>query len=468
MAYTFAMKLRTAALALVSVVGVAWTGHAVVACVGDDPVPAGDASKPDTDGQVNPGAKAKGAACATAAECGTGQCVDGVCCESACGGACETCNAPGQAGTCAPVAEGQDPANECAPKARPGEDGGLIVEQDAAADAGPSVNVPEGGVASDDTACAGKCDGKRACAYPNATKACGGSFCNTSSDRGRAACDGLGHCAVGLESCNAYSCPAGDTTCKTACTVEADCAAGHYCDGGVCKPRLGNGAVCAAAPQCQTGFCTTNVCCNDACNPADVVGASCTVPGKVGQCTCSACATGACRLWYRDADGDGFGDKNGTVVNGRAMAGCEAGTTPPAAGFVKNNTDCDDTPGAGANVFPGQTRYFTTAVNGSFDYDCSGTVTKETVEDPGGACGVCVYDRLTCSQSTTCTTGAASSHNCGLTKCATGLCCTGSAVTAFRTTVACGASGTAFTCGTCVGKLGSPPSTTATKVQGCR
>lgn len=461
------MKLRTAGVAFVSLVGVVWAGHTVAACVGDDPVPSQDAATSSDGAIVNPSGKANGATCATGAECGTGQCVDGVCCESACGGACEACNVPGQVGACAPVPDGQDPAAECAPKARPGEDGGIVVDQDAATGdgGGSTVNLPDGGVTSDDTACAGKCNGKRACAYPDATKSCGGTFCNSIADRGRAACDGLGHCAVGLESCAAYACPEGSATCKTTCTTEADCAQGHYCDGGTCKPKLGNGAVCAAAPQCQTGFCTTSVCCNDSC---DVVGGSCTVPGKVGQCSCSACATGACRLWYRDADGDGFGDKNGTVANGRAVPGCEAGTTPPQAGFVKNNTDCDDTPGAGANVFPGQTAYFATAVNGSFDFNCDGVVSKETAEDVGGSCGVCAYDRLTCRQSTSCVGGAQSAHNCALVKCAAGLCCAGTDVTAFRATVGCGVTGTAFSCGVCPIKLGAPSATTASKVQRCR
>ncbi len=42
----------------------------------------------------------KGASCGAGNECLTGFCADGVCCDSACGGACDACNAAGMAGTC--------------------------------------------------------------------------------------------------------------------------------------------------------------------------------------------------------------------------------------------------------------------------------------------------------------------------------------------------------------------------------
>src|SRR6185295_11808248 len=36
-----------------------------------------------------------------------GSCADGVCCESACNGTCTTCNAPGSAGSCVFVTDGE-------------------------------------------------------------------------------------------------------------------------------------------------------------------------------------------------------------------------------------------------------------------------------------------------------------------------------------------------------------------------
>ncbi len=54
-----------------------------------------------------------GALCDTDALCASGRCVDGVCCDAPCGGVCESCNMPGQAGVCSPHALGTDPGHEC-------------------------------------------------------------------------------------------------------------------------------------------------------------------------------------------------------------------------------------------------------------------------------------------------------------------------------------------------------------------
>jgi len=51
--------------------------------------------------------------CATGADCLSGHCVDGVCCESACTGACQTCNQAAALGTCAPIPAGMEPGAEC-------------------------------------------------------------------------------------------------------------------------------------------------------------------------------------------------------------------------------------------------------------------------------------------------------------------------------------------------------------------
>jgi len=142
--------------------------------------------------------------------------------------------------------------------------------------------------------------------------------------------------------------------------------------------------------QCGSNACSGpaggNVCCNTSC---DGQGQTCTQAGAVGKCQCAGltCAAGvACQVFYRDGDGDGYGNALGTIAASTAAAGC-MGSRPPA-GFVADNTDCDD---GDANVHPGQTAFFTTVSAGLhiWDYDCDKTITKQTPEYPGKACTFC-------------------------------------------------------------------------------
>lgn len=65
------------------------------------------------------------------------------------------------------------------------------------------------------------------------------------------------------------------------------------------------------------------------------------------------------RLRYRDADGDGYGAPGAVCVGNDA-------------GYVDNASDCYD---ANGNAHPGQGTYFTTnRGDGSFDYNCDGTL----------------------------------------------------------------------------------------------
>jgi hypothetical protein len=495
-------KLSIAGLALLAAL---WVAHSVVGCVGDAPnVPAPDASGDGTSPPPPPdGKKANGIQCGAGGECASGNCVDGVCCESACSNVCEKCNLPGSTGTCAAVPAGQDPDNECPtvplaiPDAgTPDPDASAADASDAASDVvvdtGTPINLPDGGVTVNESLCAGKCNGQRACAYPSSATTCGSTFCNTGTTQGRPACDGQGHCLLGVDNCTAYSCYDGadggtrGNACNTSCTSPADCLATHYCDGptATCKPRLANGATCNADPQCQSGFCVSGVCCNDACN--GYPGATCTQAGSVGTCRCSACATGPCKLWYPDKDGDGFGDKNavlGTPPNG-AIPGCVTGAdggapSPPAAGYVQDNTDCYDVADTfGPSVRPGQTGYFQQGYgpgNTNFDFNCDGQTTKETAEFPGGSCGFCSGVYLNCNKSSTCSSaGQQSAHNCSsFSSCGNPpricLGCYTGTTTGFRANVACGTQATRYTCGTCTTAGGSATqSTTAGVFQRCR
>ncbi len=439
--------------------GMVWLLQA--GCVGDTPV------APPTTPDASTGAKT----CTKPSDCSSGFCADGYCCDSMCTGTCEACNVAGALGVCTAIPDGQDPANECAGGDAGG--GGFDASGDGA------LNLPDGGISLDGTKCGGKCNGKRACALADAKVTCSTPFCNDNGTQGRGACNGAGGCDLVLETCKEYACPDGTgdagaaNGCLSQCAGEADCQPTHYCAQGKCLPKVGNGSVCNSVAQCQSAHCVSGVCCNDECQ---VTGGSCTSSGKVGQCTCPACSTGPCALWYKDGDNDGYGDATGTIGNGRAIVGCaqlpDAGPpTPPQPGFVLNNTDCFD---ALATVHPGQTTYFTTPYgpSNSFDYNCDNTITKETVEFPNnGSCGFCSGISV-CSKNTTCTTaGQQSFHACYPsifvnTQCNGGL--FNVPLSAFQTSVACGGSGTLFTCGKCSSAGGTPAVTTAAKTQACR
>ncbi len=91
------------------------------------------------------GAAANGAACVSSSDCDSGHCIDDVCCASSCDGTCMACSAAktGAAdGTCAPIAEQDDPDDECA--ADDCTDGVLTL----------SSCDGDGACASDDVSCA--------------------------------------------------------------------------------------------------------------------------------------------------------------------------------------------------------------------------------------------------------------------------------------------------------------------------
>lgn len=96
-----------------------------------------------------------------------------------------------------------------------------------------------------------------------------------------------------------------------------------------------------------------------------------------------ACTPTDIRTFYRDADGDGFGDKT------KPIKGCEA-----PLGFVDNADDCYD---GNRHARPGQRGYFAEhRGDGSFDYDCDGKATRRFTsrgfcrEREGGA--GCTFD----------------------------------------------------------------------------
>ncbi|HVU50052.1 MAG TPA: hypothetical protein VHL80_05170 [Polyangia bacterium] len=370
---------------------------------------------------VNPGGKANGVACVTDDECGTAFCTDGVCCNERCQEQCATCNGATK-GVCTAYAADTDPEFECSPNPDAGTDAGAAEAGtvDGSTDGdqgdGPVINTPDGGLMTTPRLCASTCNGARACKFPDTTRSCGMAFCNTSGEIASFVCDGKGGCGPLLTECQHYKCTDATGACGTSCNGTGDCLSTDFCDGNTlkCVAKKGNGLTCATPDECASNACSGpaggKVCCNTAC---DGQGQSCTMAGAVGKCQCQGvtCAAGvACQVFYRDADGDGYGNASGTIALGTAAAGC-MGSTPPA-GFVADNSDCDD---GDANVHPGQTAFFTTASAGLhiWDYDCDKTILKQTPEYPGGMCkfcgpvGGCSAYTLTCN-----TANQASSFQC--------------------------------------------------------
>ena len=166
---------------------------------GDGPSDAaGGAGPPDL-----PPLKSNGAACAAGGECSSGICADQVCCDSTCTGTCESCVEANQTGTCSPVPDGSDPAQECA------QDAATTCNQD------------------------GSCNGARACRKYSTGTGCGPATCSSGTESQARSCDGKGACLAPItRACAPYLC--GLAACAVSCTTPADCSSGASCIGAAC------------------------------------------------------------------------------------------------------------------------------------------------------------------------------------------------------------------------------------------
>jgi hypothetical protein len=263
-----------------------------------------DASRNESQGSFIVKVNGIGAACKTAAECGTGFCVDGVCCESACGGGadndCQACSA----------AKGGSHDGQCTPLPTTRtcrESGGTcdVAETcDGVNPTCPADAFAEGTTCRDSK---GTCDPAETCdgtgpSCPTDAKTAAGTTC-----RGAA-----GTCDV-AETCDGVSndCPA-DTlvTAGSTCRGKAGpCDVAEICDGlsAACPAdaKVSAGTTCRA----KAGLCDVAETCNGASNdcPNDVLapaGSTCRDSG--GGCdiaeTCDG-ATTACPADVRKQPG---------------------------------------------------------------------------------------------------------------------------------------------------------------------
>jgi hypothetical protein len=223
-----------------------------------------------------------GTACAAANECENPFCVDGVCCNKPCGGQCEACDTDGAVGTCVPVSD----------KPR-----GMRPACDA-------------GTGSMDCK-ARRCDGVATATcegYVGSTVVCRTPGCTDGKSVSEARCDAKGNClADEPKSCEPYVC--GDTTCKSSCTANTDCAAPSVCDTATGK--------CVNAAKCDGDHTLTAP---DGVTTTDCAPYKCDVSGNCkkecsssGDCAVPAlCSEGKCVA--PPASGGETGDDGGCAI----------------------------------------------------------------------------------------------------------------------------------------------------------
>ena len=221
--------------------------------------------------------KANGLACASGAECSTGQCVDGFCCASASCDPCLSCNVGGHEGTCFPVAAG-------------------------AADGACVAQCPAGGNQE-----SGLCDGSGACRKASACP--GGNLCGTNNQ------------------------------CSADCTT-VGCTAGFYCSTTTCLPLKADGSACGGPSECTHGQCISggsgSICCSTACTDVTCGSQALCNPSGIG---CQTHAEGsACTAGQATCSSDGHSSLAGTGTC--ASGACQPTATPCLTGYLCVGSAC--------------------------------------------------------------------------------------------------------------------------------
>ncbi|MFS8067874.1 MAG: hypothetical protein ACMG6S_16045, partial [Byssovorax sp.] len=166
--------------------------------------------------------------CMADEQCISNNCVDGLCCDLACKGQCQACDRPGFPGKCLSIGSEAEP-EEPHPNA-----GGTNPR--AACD-----GVTGGTVTSCAGRCTGATD-PTLCQYPDAARTLQGTTCTdvpgAPSKLTSYPCDGKGTNTETASDCGGFLC-ADAATCKTACAVDAECLADWVCTEKVCQPLTG-------------------------------------------------------------------------------------------------------------------------------------------------------------------------------------------------------------------------------------
>jgi hypothetical protein len=210
---------------------------------------------------------------------------------------------------------------------------------------------------------------------------CAGGLCGTQCDIGGKIY--ASRAANPMNACQTCQ-PGTSTSAWTNTTNGANCGSGEVCYAGscvACTPSVTRCVgttpqTCSVAGQWVSdpvvaGTCGA-LCTPDAterCGPCGDGTATCNASGSWGGCVGGTSPA----TFYRDVDGDGFGNPSSTTT------ACSA-----PLGYVADNTDCYDNNG---NAHPGQSGWFTVdRGDGSFDYDCDGIATEEITAIIGNCC----------------------------------------------------------------------------------
>ncbi len=160
-----------------------------------------------------------------------------------------------------------------------------------------------------------------------ASCSCTGGACAQTSESD---CSNGSCTAPASTSCGTYAC--NGTVCYTACTADADCAAGNYCSGGQCVAQATAGQPCTTDDSCVSGACLGSVCCSSPCATAGACGAS-SCASSTGACVypTSQCVAASCSA--------GVATAAAVCANGS----CPVPTTTPCGAYNCRGTTCGTT-----------------------------------------------------------------------------------------------------------------------------
>lgn len=211
--------------------------------------------------------KLDGQGCSDASDCASGFCVASFCCESACDGACLTCNSAATPGACVPR-----------PDDTPCDDGEFCTEETSCLD-GQCTGGEERDCSSYDTTCSlGECDEDQDTCRPAGTD---GEWCVIESVEGKCVPSGEWHPQLGCLQCDPEKSPTEWSLEPSTCLIDGVCyALGNTLPGTcmVCDPAM------PYEPSAAPDF-----------TPCEDDGIPCTVDQCVeGQCQHVAQTTGNC------------------------------------------------------------------------------------------------------------------------------------------------------------------------------